>query len=241
MYIKKTITSGDIVEVEKHFITRHGKGKRRASPTNPTPQDVEQINERNAEKKLRRLMNANFTKNDYHTVLTYRKEERLSITDSKKAISDFLKKLRAEYKKQGSELKYIVVTEYGTVANPKAIHHHLMINNIGIEHITKHWKYGKVNITPIYSEDLGELANYFVKETKLKNGATRQKGEKRWSSSRNLAKPIIKVEKIKANSWRDVPRPPKGYIMVADTLYNGVDIFGHITQTYTYKRIKKRC
>ena len=106
-------------EVEKVHSSRYGKKVKPAPKSKPTKEEVEKVNERNRIKKLRRKIEMNFDFGDYHTVLTYRKEERPEPAEAKTILKDFLKELRKLYRKLGEELKYIVVTEYETTA----IHH----------------------------------------------------------------------------------------------------------------------
>ena len=60
-YVKKTTRAGMTIEVEKYFTTRyHKKGITRGENKKPTPEKMAIINERNAEKTLRQLINNNF-------------------------------------------------------------------------------------------------------------------------------------------------------------------------------------
>ena len=76
-YIKETYTCGAYVEIRKYYSSRYGKkGGKRGPYREPTIEEMELINERNAAKQLRRLIETNFTYGDYHIVLTYRKSDR---------------------------------------------------------------------------------------------------------------------------------------------------------------------
>ena len=77
MYRKREIYCGKILEVEKYCSFNY-KGKRtvRGPRMEKTSEAVAKVNERNAQKKLSRLINTNFTKNDYHLVLTYKFNQR---------------------------------------------------------------------------------------------------------------------------------------------------------------------
>ena len=125
MYYKTTITAGATVEVYKYFRKRERKGQR-GKKVRPTPAEMEKINQRNAERRLRLKINANFGEDDLFVTLTYRKEERPEPEEAKKQIKKFLDSLRKEYKTWGADLKYINVTEYRN----KAIHHHILINHV---------------------------------------------------------------------------------------------------------------
>ena len=79
--------------------------------------------------------------------------------------------MRDEYKKHGLELKYIQATEYLN----KAIHHHIIINNVNdgketsLQYVNRIWgsiTKGHPKYVPLYDEgEYRKLADYFVKET----------------------------------------------------------------------------
>ena len=125
-YYRTEITAGKTIEVIKSYSKRIGDHRPRAGKEKPTAEEMKKVNQRNAETKLRRLINANFGYGDYHLVLTYKKDLRPDPAEAKKRVSKFLRILRREYKKRGEELKYIIATEYKN----KAIHHHLIVNGI---------------------------------------------------------------------------------------------------------------
>lgn len=238
-YYKTEIKAGKTIEVIKSYSKRIGVSKSRSEKEKPTAEEMEKVNQKNAEAKLRRLINANFGYGDYHLVLTYKKELRPTPAEAKDRITKFLRVMRREYKKQGEQLKYIVVTEYKN----KAIHHHLIINGIDLninKLLRQCWEYGTPHITPL--DDTGqykELAAYFIKETsktfKENDGGAKQ----RYSCSRNLTKPIKKTTLIKkAEKWLEEPKPKKGYYIDKDTVYNGVNPFnGRPIQYYTMIKI----
>ena len=77
-YIERTIRAGKTIEIERYFTARYRKqGIRRGDRVKPTKEQQKVINRRQAERKLRILMNANYGYGDYHLVLDYirRKEE----------------------------------------------------------------------------------------------------------------------------------------------------------------------
>jgi RNA processing factor Prp31 len=233
-YYRTEITAGRTIEVIKSYSRRIGDHKPRGGRDKPTQEEMQQVNRRNAETRLRRLINTNFGYGDYHLVLTYRKDQRPDPAEARKKITKFLRQLRRTYKKIGEELKYIVVTEY----EKKAIHHHLIINGVdaNINKIVRDcWEWGSPHFTPL--DDTGqykELAAYFIKETaetyKKKDGGARQ----RYSCSRNLVKPVTKTTVIeKASKWIEDPKPKKGYYIDKDSTYNGTDWSGRPIQYYT--------
>ncbi|WP_373482879.1 hypothetical protein [Acetobacterium sp.] len=206
----------------------------------PTSEQMQVINERNAETKLRRLINTNYGQGDLHIVLTYAKEKRLAPEKAKIELEKFIRKIRAEYRKNNEELRYILVTEY----KRKSIHHHLIANTI--DHVTakdfdRIWTNGRINFTPL--DDKGQysdLAAYLIKETRKTFREPGSPSRKRWNASKNLKKPEIKKEIIKAKEWRKVPEPVKGYIIDTDSIREGFhDFTGWPYQVYSMIRVAK--
>ncbi|MCI1959161.1 MAG: hypothetical protein LKJ25_06015 [Clostridia bacterium] len=235
MYYKFTTVAGKTIEVRKSYCKSSRPKKTNYENLSLSPEQIEKINEANAKRKATREINANFKGGDYHLVLTYKKELRPTPKFAKKYIKKFLRALRKEYKKIGSELKYFQVTEYKN----KAIHHHLVINSVeGVsidKVVNRLWNYGRVKFSIL--DDTGQykqLAEYLIKETsktfREKDGGQMQ----RWSCSKNLIIPKPKVEKINAKTWSDNPKPKKGYYIEKDSVYNGTNPFtGGIYQRYT--------
>ena len=88
-YYRTEIRAGKTIEVIKSYSKRIGANKQRGKKEKPTAEEMKKVNERNAEAKLRRLINANFGYGDYHLVLTYKKDLRPDPAEAKKRISKF--------------------------------------------------------------------------------------------------------------------------------------------------------
>lgn len=241
-YIRIEYICGDVIEVEKIHTGRYGApGQKRQKKKKPTREEVAKQNELNAIKKLRRKMNCNFGIGDYHMTLTYKKELRPDPEGVRKIISQFLKKLRALYRKHEAELKYIMTTEYKS----KAIHHHLVINgadtwNVPAE-IQKIWKYGRPKFTTLDDTgNYGQLAEYFVKETGSSFREPDNPNKSRYTCSRNLKEPIVRKKVLLGKSWREEPRPKEGWYIDKNSFYEGVNpVTGYRYQYYTMIRIKR--
>jgi len=233
------------IDVEKCHSGRYGApGCKRQEKKKATPEDIERQNEWAAAKRLARKMNANFKADDLHTVLTYRKEERPTMEDSKKILKDFLDDLRREYKKKNVPLKYIITTEYKN----KAIHHHIVLNN-GFDQgintmalIRTLWEKGRPKFVPLdETGDYKELAKYFIKETSktFKDKNSHQKT--RYSCSRNLITPEPVREIIDSKTFSKNPKPYKGYYIDKNSIVEGVNpVTGHKYQHYTMIKIKSK-
>lgn len=145
----------------------------------PTSEIQTKLNQRNAEKKLTRLVHNNFTENDIALHLTYRNgEEPENEADALRVLGNFIKRLKRRYKKAGKELKYISCTEYGKKTG--RVHHHLIINGgYDRDEIEKLWGRGYANSKRLQFEEDGVtgLARYIAKDKHF---------FKRWNQSRNL-------------------------------------------------------
>lgn len=156
-------------------------GKRRAR-CKPSSEIQKRLNQRNAEKKLTRLIHANFSEEDIALHLTYRSgEEPADEEAAQRDLSNFLRRLKRRYAKAGLELRYISTTEYGKKTG--RVHHHLIISGgFDRDEAEKLWGKGYANSKRLQFEDegLGALAHYMAKDHRF---------YKRWNQSRNLIMP----------------------------------------------------
>lgn len=240
-YVKQTVYAGKTIEVHKYYSSRYGRqtSPNRRPHTEPTPDDVAEVNRQHAISKLRGLLNANFEFGDIHSVFTYRREERPEdAEEAKKRYRKLMRDLKKAYAAHEIELKYIAVTEYENTA----IHHHIVLKNIDIAVLRSCWAYGKVLISVLDDTgQYGKLAEYLIKET---DKTSKKKGglyKKRWNASQNLTKPVIKREIVSAKSWKQEPKPVKGYRLWKDagTQFNRIDIYtGSPRQDYIMVRLE---
>ena len=104
-YVERITRAGKTIEVERYFTSRYKKpGIKRGDKVKPTKEQQAKVNTRQAERKLRILMNANFGYGDYHLELDYiRKKGQPDRTKEqmRKDIDVFLRECRKEYKKAG--------------------------------------------------------------------------------------------------------------------------------------------
>lgn len=234
MYIKKTYVCGQVIEIEKVFSSKyHSKKVSRGQKMVRTTDAVKRVNERNAEKKLRRLINTNFDCNSLHIVMTYRPEARPADAEqARKDLSQFWRNLKKQCKKIGKELKYVAVAER---SKKGTIHFHAVVDcGLTLGELQANWKKGAVHATPLRSDgDYTRLASYLLKESKETfNDPERSVFKKRWNASKNLVMPKAEVQIIKADSWREVPLAPKGYYVIQDSVSAGISEWGWPYQMY---------
>jgi len=207
---RRKIWAGDVYEVEEFYSPRTiGKKYERGRRENLTTEEQLKRNLKIARKKLTRIINMNFTGRDYFVLLTYERE--ITHEEARKELSNFFKRLKRYRAKNGfSPLKYISVIE-----TEGRLHHHILLNELegmsmkdARDILQQLWDRGLVKIKHLYKNQKdNRLASYITKENV-------RKGAKRWSSSRNLKQPKIKIEEIKETKKKVTLRPPKGYQVV---------------------------
>lgn len=220
-YIYAQTRAGRTILIEKYFSTRyHKKGIERSINRKKTSEEQEKVNQRRAVRKLTLQLNENFKYGDHHLVLDYSPANRPGTPEeAKRDREKFLRNLRKTYKRAESELKYIIVTEFGKRG---ALHHHLVINDgPSTRKIQSCWKKGRCHFNPM--DETGEyskLAAYLLKGRKYwkKNAG---KG-KQVSSSRSIVTPETEKKVIRcSNGYYEKPRPKKGYYIAPDTEFHG--------------------
>lgn len=164
-YIKETCIAGKTVEISKYHSQRwNRKGEKRKPATEMTTVGQEKINTRQASKKLRRLMNANFEDGDLYLTLDFRPQCRPSGSAAMQTmISKFIKAMRKAMEAAGNHtlLKYIYVKEIGPRG---AAHAHMVISLREVELIRKCWPYGGIHVEPLNTDgQYADLAEYFIK------------------------------------------------------------------------------
>ena len=146
-----------------------------------------------------------------------------------------IRKIKAAYKRSGSEFKYVYVKEIG----PKGSKHiHMVCNRCDLEFISKNWTYGYIHIDPLSSDgQYSKIAEYFIKYSSRTEATEGSLIGKRWNASLNLKKPKISKRVIKANRFKEEPIVQKGYYLDKDSVTYGVsELTGY--EFYGYTLIK---
>lgn len=150
------------------------------------------LNTENSRRAMRLVFNNNFKAGDYHITLTYGTDNLpANIKDARKYFTDFIKKLRKLYRRNGKELFYLYVIEEG--AQNGRIHIHIIVNNAGIsrDDIESLWSGGRANADRLQPDPDGSfnaLANYL-----MKSAANAEKHARKWNCSRNLRRPVKSI------------------------------------------------
>lgn len=181
----------DYIEIDLFpFVELQYKPSRGGRQKTTSPKQ-KSLNDKKARRYFRLLAKSNFGSNDIHLTLSYAENNRPNTPEQgEKKLRNFLRRLKRLYKRHGKELKYIYVTE---VSSKGRAHHHLLINNgVDRDEIEQAWGLGWANSKRIQSERGGieALVCYLSKDPK---------GRKRYTSSRNLVKPLESVSDTKTS------------------------------------------
>lgn len=240
-YIEEVCVAGKTIEVSRYYTYRYGKrGEKRAGNFKPTVEAQKRANQRQAEKNLRRLMNANFDDGDYLLRLDFSRENfPPGSGEMQNKMEQFIRRLRTKFKKLGNILKYIYVKEIG----PRGGRHaHMLINKCDTDILMECWGYGGIHIDPLNSGgQYAKIAAYFVKYAHRTEQTEGQLIGKRWYASRNLIRPEPKKRVVNAGSFRQQAKDRTGYFVEKESIQYGIsEMTGHEFFTYTLIKTDKR-
>ena len=184
-----------------------GKRGKKQKITEPKQKD---LNHKNARRYLVQLGNGNFGIGDLHVSCTYDKDHLPdSIEEAEKIVNNYLRRIAYRRGKLGLDpLKYILVTEYGYSKEKDKItriHHHIIMNGeLSRDDVELMWTTDRINwkkagADPEYRAGIKQIG--WVNADRLQvndNGieglcmyiTKNPNGKKRWSSSRNLERPV---------------------------------------------------
>lgn len=256
-YIReKRIYCGPILEVDIYPITNahlHRKGKRAKKKKESLPKQ-KNLNEKTARRKLIQIVNTNFTNNDIFATYTYPQSKQPDLDTALEDRRKLIERIKYHMAKDGIELKYVAVTEFGgTEEKPTNIHHHIILN-AGLDRnlLEDLWakgrgkkkkKIGMANTKRLQMDEAGltKIAGYVTK---------RPEGRKRWTTSQNLERPesrcndhkYYRKQIIKAAIFQDRESIYKRYQGYEPIDYdNGFKaVYNDITGWSIYLRLRKK-
>lgn len=238
-YIRDIWRFKETIEYEFKFVGRYGaKGEKRALKVKPTPEQVARQNQLNREKKVRRLIKANFSESDYWVTLKYPKGTRIPIEEVKADVADFFRRLRRMYKKADEAVKFIYRIEIGSRGGA---HVHAIINRpervASDLCIQQAWTCGRVNFEHLHDAGgYADLAAYIVKppSPEAQRHIDELPPEERkevikYSASRNLIRPEPERKEYSHSTMRRIveegPKASKGYYIDLDSVRTGINAF----------------
>lgn len=230
----------DVVEVSQYVVGDNTEGspkwKRSKKQT-----DKRDENARQAIRVLARILNCNYTTQDYLVELTYSDEahERLfdgldpdeTWTRAKEIVGGKLDAVRKEAKKTGCAIKTVAVTADmdGETGEMVRIHHHVVITTDALPILKKKWKHGLVLNKNLYRQgDYTPLAAYLL------NQVRHMENRKKYSCSRNMTEPEVYEEVLDELPKNEIKVQP-GAKVLDRTSYKE----GYASQYVRYKRRPK--
>lgn len=221
-YIKEVCVAGKTIEICKYYSARWGaKGEKRKEREEGSSEAQKAINQRRAERDLRRILNTNFSDGDLLVRLDFAKERApTGSKDMQEMIAAAVRKMRNKMKKAGQELRYVYVKEIG----PRGGRHiHMVMNKTDTDILRICWPHGGIHIDPLNSNgQYGKIAAYFIKYAARTEQTEGQLIGKRWYGSRNLKKPKIKKKVISSGTFRKEAKPKKGYYIEKESIRSGI-------------------
>lgn len=231
-YERKTI-SGRLMEVERYHATRDGRKIGRGENTEESTDSQKRLNDIQAANRLRRILLANFSPDAGDLFVTLTIAQPVSAKEADDCWRRFAGRVKRERTARGlSEMKWVKVKE----KQSGRWHFHVVMNG-GIELEKLHELWGKSNRLTMSvlsdSDNYRGLSRYLVEGDKPRRGSdtqenakeARDKYKRRWSCSRNLAKPVVKKREISPRTVMQMPKAPKGWRLLPEWSM-GTDKFG---------------
>lgn len=263
-YRTKTTKSGQMLESEI-FPIWNTKAETRVARSMVTRAAQKNLNDRNAARKLVRLVNTNFNRDDLAVTLTYDGEPP-DYAQAQKDVRNFIRRVRDYRKREGlPEMKYIYVVEgiappedpeadaqmclpgleppLPPEPDPVRPHHHVILSEMDRDVVERLWGKGWANCRRLQPNEYGleSLSRYMIKE---------RRGRKRWYGSRNLKQPTVtksdwKMSRRKvAQAVAEIADTPSSIFNRAYPGYELVDVSirgsEFVSGVYIYARMKRR-
>lgn len=195
-YRTKTTKAGNMLEFDVYPIFgRSQEQSARKAMKQVSSERMQQVNLRNARRRIIQLANANFTDQDIHLTLTYACAPEYE--QVQKDVRNFLARVKRMRKRLGlEEAKYIYVIESNESGLKKRLHVHMLLSGgIAREELEKLWRRGWANADRLQPDESGlaAIARYIVKE---------QRNRRKWCASKNLTKPQVRISDTKLSNGR---------------------------------------
>ena len=202
-------TSGKVVELSTVFVSANTKPRRNRRKGTTTAQKQDE-NERDAVKRLARIINANYAHGDLLLTAKYDddgfgnlaqramadRKEGESIEDAVLRAAEhdaslYLRRLQRQLKNQGvdpDKIRIVVSTsdmdgETGEFVRP---HHHIILPRVSFEVAAKAWHLGSVEYQILRDQDdYTPLAAYICRQVRRRPDA------KKWRTTRNMKKTVV--------------------------------------------------
>lgn len=223
---KRTVRGGRLVASVLYTRPEPGDCERvRAAKTHATTKARHALNLKQSRQKLEFTIAANFTRYDWHLVLTF--DNAHLPKDRAGAIAcfrRFIRLLRRHRRARGQDVKYIYAVE--GKHGDKRLHIHVIINAVSaddIEIFRSLWEYGsQVNAERLEDREPSMMAIYLTKE--CEDG--KPVGAKSWVGSKNLKQPTIEHDYVGDDDT--LAAPPGCYVLERREETNEFGSFAYI-------------
>jgi len=199
-------TSGEVVELSTVWVGASAKPRRPRKKGSTSAQKRDE-NERDAVKRLARIINCNFSHGDLLLTPNYDQAgmarleewaranqmegeswEDAMLRGAKREGKLYLERIKPALKAKGVVCKYVLITSDmdGETGELVRLHHHLVIQRVGYEVAAAKWPFGSVDYQILKDQDdYTPLALYLCKQVR------HQPDAKKWTASRNMAGPVV--------------------------------------------------
>lgn len=193
--VKKYVT-GDYLEIYAYNLSPNVKVMARAAKAKESTPAQKKLNNKKTVRQFVRIVNDNFTWNDFGVELTFDEEH---LPNSKKEVrrelKKYFKRLRNAIKSQGgdvSKFKYVyVMSDRDGKDHSKTVrlHVHMFMTGVSRELIEDKWAAGYVNADRLRCDETGLTgkATYYAKQGLADDKL--EKNERTWGKSNNVTVP----------------------------------------------------
>ncbi len=204
-YREKLVYTGDMI-FGTVYATWRKAGARRGR-YRETSEIQKKNNEDRSLKNLTLLIHTNFDKNGFAVHPTYDDDYYPEDENKfKKDMRNYINRLKRIYKRLGAQFRYIVIYAFGE--SGRAHFHMIVSGGVNRDEIEAAWGRGRINADRLQFNECGiiDLSQYVFDQ--------RHVGKRRWTCSRNLEKPVEKINDSKYSrrdlkAIADSPNPHK--------------------------------
>lgn len=220
-YRTRSIRSGRLLEVEAYpILPRMTEAAVRRIRT--SAEAVRRYNAKRAERRITRLIEANFGEGDYFFTGTVTDRPLPTLDGMQARIKNFLRRVNYERRRRGiGNARYVYVVEgYEEGSRQTRLHVHMVIDG-GLDRQTlkRIWGAGRARVDELDPRGYGgltALARYMAKDPR---------GRRRWAASLGLRQPVETVADRKIGdraAWR-IAESPAGAAAALERLYPGYE------------------
>lgn len=193
LYRTSVVTAGKTREIDVYPIWDNRKTAAAARRERAKHREAQKrVDRRNAQKKLRRLINANFGPGDILITNTYAPgTDPADEHAAQRQMQNYIRRIKRLRARRGlPEMKYVYVTEvtHSEARGTRYHHHMIMSGGITREEAESLWKLGHSNsrTARVDRDWLGGFAHYMTKNKETQDKAIRRG----WCCSKNLREPV---------------------------------------------------